>query len=163
MINSLVACAGLLCTLVAAADAHAQAAAPAAKVEQVYLELIVSKGAKVVSQPHLLAKLGADGQVSFSPRDPDGPGPLQFKFHTQASGKRITVRVTALVDEQQVATRTFHITKTAGGKTSFDAGGYTWRVNANYMSEAFLKKKQDTKWPRAAAQRRHQGALNRPG
>lgn len=138
---------GLVCT--AGGDVHAQvpAAQPAAKVEQVYFEVVVSKAGTVVGKPHLLAALGKDGQISFHGMpDPYGAGPLGLNFRTQAAkGARVNVQLQALVNDEEVAARSLEITKDKGAEVSFDAGGYAWRVTVDYFTPAFVAKKRTEK------------------
>jgi hypothetical protein len=122
-------------------------AAPAKTVDQIYFEAVVTKSGTVVGKPHMLARLGADGEIKFYGQpDPDGEGPLGLKFRsTGRHAAPMTVSITAVVDDKEVATRSVEITKAQGADIAFAAGGYVWSVRVDYFSEEFLKARRKAK------------------
>jgi hypothetical protein len=133
---------GTLLVGIAGADAPRKGGPPAGtQPEQVVIEAMVAKAGVLVGTPTALAKVGPEGNIRWFPQpDPYGPGPLALRFQsTPTSGERYAVRVSAVVDEQIVATREVVIGRTEGSELNFDAGGYSWNLRINYFSPSLMQ------------------------
>jgi hypothetical protein len=122
-------------------------------VEQAYFEATVSRGKQVVNRPRVVVRLGADARISFGA--PDGEGPrLGLKCRVDESpGGRLTGKISALVNDREVASTTLAFTRAEGASATLEGGGYTWTVSVGFMTEEWLerRRKERPRTPPSAA------------
>ena len=137
----LVAGSGLIVALAGAAPAEEAEA----EAEQVYFEAAVSKGKRVLAEPHALVKVGADAKLSFGTKDDDRPRlRLQYRVD-QPSASSFSAAITALVDGKKVASRDLAFTRKQGASVTLEGGGYSWTVSVEHVTPELLKSRAKRK------------------
>jgi hypothetical protein len=136
--------AALMMFVLGATGLHTLAASAEEQPKEIYFEAVVKKAGVVVGAPHLLARLGSPAKVVFAPQpDPDGEGFLTLKVETtRRQDAGVDVRLSALVDDKEVAVRSAQVTATRGARFDFDGGAYTWSVEADLFTKAFVERKK---------------------
>jgi hypothetical protein len=113
--------------------------------EQIYFEAVVSKGERVVAEPHALVTVGAEAKLSFGSKEDDKPR-LRLQYQVdQPSATDFTATITALVDGKEVASKKLAFSRDQVASVTLEGGGYSWLVNVEQVTPELLKSRAKRK------------------